>query len=204
MKNARERESRAIELTQFEAALARVVSAPTTLRPFVCDGSPPDCESFIVGANAATVMGDFWDFWHSGIGMDKATWFEAYKADRAQQPLRAGKTRRLALSPTRRNIDLVVEGASPFRCLETNVFSVASSTTALLKPADRTTAVFEFLLQTIKPRVVLAHGAEGPDAVRGLDIPASVELVPHLSRGWSGERARQLGERLRMQLCTAA
>jgi len=92
----------------------------------------------------------------------------------------------------------------PFRCLETKVFSVASSTTALLKPADRTTTVFEFLLQTIKPRVVLAHGAEAADALRALDIPISVEMVPHLSRGWSGERARQLGERLRVQLRAAA
>lgn len=74
---------------------------PTSLRPFVCDGSPLDCEIFIVGANAATAMGDFWDFWLPGVGMDKAAWFAAYKAARAQKPLAPGKTRRMAVSPTR-------------------------------------------------------------------------------------------------------
>ena len=68
-----------MEITQFEAALAELVGRPSDLRPFVCDGSPLDCEIFIVGANAATAMGDFWDFWHPGVGMDKAAWFEAYK-----------------------------------------------------------------------------------------------------------------------------
>ena len=40
-----------------------VLNRETDLRPFVCEGSPIECESFLVGINPASEMSvDFWDF----------------------------------------------------------------------------------------------------------------------------------------------
>ena len=135
-----------MDLLRFEAELEGLVGRPSQLRPFVCDESPLMCSVFIVGANAATSLSrDFWDFWRPGEGFDKAAWFAAYKQDRAQQPLKPGRTRRNAVSTTRRVIDLVVEAAQPVRCLETNVFSTATASLADLSSQARSTEVFDFL-----------------------------------------------------------
>lgn len=36
-------------LSEFSEALLTHIGKPTDLRPFVCDGSPLDCEALIVG-----------------------------------------------------------------------------------------------------------------------------------------------------------
>ena len=90
------------EIEKFEDGLAVLIGAPTDLRPFVCDGSPLTCDVFIVGFNPATTMSaDFWQFWSPGMGFDKVAWFEAYKKDRQHKPLKPGKRRRKAVSPSR-------------------------------------------------------------------------------------------------------
>lgn len=56
-------------LQSFESGLEAIIGRPTTLRPFVCDGSPLDCRVFIVGFNPATDSEvDFWNFWSSHRG----------------------------------------------------------------------------------------------------------------------------------------
>ena len=66
------RKGRAVTLDEFEKQLAGVIGRPTDLRPFVCEGSPLDCDVFIVGSNPATKMeGDWWRFWRPGIWLSK-------------------------------------------------------------------------------------------------------------------------------------
>ena len=86
------------------------------------------------------------------------------------------------------------------RCLETNVFSIATASLADLSFQARSTVVFDFLLRSIKPRLIIAHGR---DAINHLDsdaLDAEVMSVSHMSRGWSEVRARELGELLRTQV----
>lgn len=185
----------------FEKELAVLIGAPTDLRPFVCDGSPLECDVFIVGFNPATTMSaDFWQFWRSGEGFDKEAWLEAYKKDRQVRPLRQGKTRRNSVSPSRRVIDLVLEGASPYRCLETNIYSASTEQAVDLASEQRITAPFDFLLVNIKPRVIVAHGVDAVEHIRKMNVDAKVFSVSHFSRGWSRESALALGAKIKNEL----
>lgn len=205
-------------LNSFASAL-REIAGPDD-RPFVCDGSPLECNVFLVGANPATALTrSFWDFWDDESGFDKAAWFRQYLDDRAKAPLRPGKTRRNAVSNTRRRLDWLAEETAPARCLETNVYSGASEETSLLHEDQKSSIAFDYLVNFIRPRVILAHGEDAirhMEALTGQAIDKGVELrcahgdarfelvaVPHLARGWSQARVRELGKRLhRMALRT--
>jgi hypothetical protein len=187
-------------LQQFQMALENLIGNPTDLRPFVCEGSPLACQIFIIGFNPATELKrSFWDFWQPGYGFQKAAWLELYKQERRDKSLAPGKTRRAEVSNTRRVIEWIVTEAKPVKCLETNLYE-----------QERVTRPFDFLLKTIRPSVILLHGK---DAARHIETtfgmplevnklqPVQVEwgtlqvmAVPHLSRGWSERRAREVGQ----------
>jgi hypothetical protein len=192
-----------ITLDAFQARLEAAIGRPATLRPFVCEGSPLDCRVFIVGFNPATALSaDFWEFWTPGYGFNKAAWFDAYKAERQSKPLRPGKTRRNAVSPTRRVIEWICEAAAPTPCLETNIYAIPSLDIASLNPGDRDLAIFRFLVETIKPSVIVAHGKDAGREAARFSRRAKILKVPHFSRGWSEAKARELGAELRL-LATA-
>lgn len=186
-----------MKLREFEEALARLVGRPTNLRPFVCEGSPLNCEVFLVGFNPATEMtGDFWDHWTTDIGFDKAAWFQAYLADRETRPLKPGKKSRPAISNTRRCLGWIEEGANGVPILETNIFARATATKAELALKDRSSEPFRFLVAAIKPKLIVAHGADAHVAVDQLRTTAQIIKIPHLSRGWSKEGAKEFGRSL--------
>lgn len=188
-------------ISKFEDDFSALIGAPTDLRPFVCDSSPLTCDVFIVGFNPATTMSaDFWQFWNPGEGFDKVAWFEAYKQDRQLKPLKPGKKRRNSVSPSRRVSDLVLEGASPYRCLETNIFSKSTEQAADLATQQRITAPFDFLLANIKPRVIVAHGIDAVEHIRKMNVDAKVIPVAHFPRGWSHKAALELGVKVKNEL----
>jgi hypothetical protein len=189
------------EIEKFEDGLAALIGAPTDLRPFVCDGSPLTCDVFIVGFNPATTMSaDFWQFWSPGMGFDKVAWFEAYKKDRQLKPLKPGKTRRNVVSRSRGVIEMIIEGASPYRCLETNIYAAPTEQASDLAARQRITAPFDFLLSNIKPRVIVAHGVEAVEHIRKMNVDAKILPVSHFSRGWSNEAAVALGVKIKNEL----
>ncbi|WP_287359350.1 hypothetical protein [Mesorhizobium sp.] len=191
-------------LNDFEQGLEARVGRSTDMRPFVCNGSPLKCRVFIVGFNPATTMtASFWDFWQSGYGFDKKAWFDEYKKDRAARPLKPGKTRRNSVSNTRRVIDWITEAASPYDCLETNIYSLPSDDKNGLRQAGRDTTSFTFLLECIKPSVIVAHGEDAIREMLSLAPPAHVIPVKHFSRGWSQKAARALGEEIKSRMCEA-
>lgn len=193
-----------MDLTEFESGLENLIGRPSSLRPFVCDGSPLRCSVFIVGINPATSMtDDFWSSWRTGVGFDKGAWFEAYKRHRAHEPLKPGRTRRNAVSSTRRILDLVVEAAKPVRCLETNLFGVASSAASDLPMSSRSTDVFDFLLRAVQPKLIVAHGSDAAAYVKKHAADIEVWPVSHLSRGWSFDQARDLGGSIRSHVSGA-
>lgn len=188
-------------LEKFEKGLLSLISKPTYLRPFVSDGSPLDCEVFIVGLNPASPMkADFWSFWQSEVGFDKARWFEAYLADRAARPLKPGRKRRNAVSNSRRVIEWLIPALSPAKCLETNIYSAATEELRDLEQERRITAPFDFLIDTIKPAVVIVHGKGAITHLRQKTFPCKVIEVDHFSRGWNKEDVHALGHQVRAVL----
>lgn len=186
-----------ISLKDFERDLAALIGRPTDLRPFVCDGSPLDCTVFLVGLNPATSLdADFWQFWETDRGYDKASWFRQYLAERAAKPLKPGKKFRPAISPTRRNIEAFVQGAGDAHVLETNIYARASEDLKSLDLAGREIAPFRFLVDVIRPKVIVVHGKPAVEAMAKFDIPARVIAADHhFSRQTSRETARALGAR---------
>lgn len=190
-------------IQNFETELATFIGNPTEMRPFICDGSPLNCEVFIVGFNPATAMSeDFWQFWRSGYGFDKDAWFDAYKKDRQLRPLRPGKTRRNSLSNTRRVIEWVLEEAAPIRCLETNIYAVPTEQAVDLISEKRITAPFDYLLARIQPRLIVVHGKDAAVHIQSKGFAGHTIIVPHFSRGWSQMAARTLGLKIRTE-CNA-
>ncbi len=181
-------------LSEFSRDLESLIGKPTDLRPFVCEGSPLECEVFLVGFNPASPMSvDFWDFWKDSYGFNKCAWFEKYKYERRNRPLKRGRTRRNEVSNTRRTIDVVVESARPVKCLETNIYANATEQKSDLKAKDRVTAPFDYLLHEVAPKLVIAHGRDAASYLQGQDLPCELKCVPHFALGWYEQSARDLG-----------
>lgn len=190
-----------LPIETFEQNLADIIGRPTTLRPFICSGSPLACRVFIVGLNPASPMkGTFWDFWRPGVGYDKGAWMDAYLAKRAERPLKPGRTRRPKISPSRAVIECLVEEIGPAACLETNIYATETEEFRDLAVELRNTKPFDFLLATVKPEVILVHGKDAVAHMQNKASAATVLAVPHFSRGWSHERARELGREVRQKL----
>jgi hypothetical protein len=180
----------------------------------VCEGSPLECKIFIVGFNPATELKlFFWHFWQPDYGFQKKEWLEVYKQERRSKPLSPSKTRRNEISNTRRVIEWITAEAMPVKCLETNIYSKPTEQARDLREQERVTKPFDFLLRTIHPQVIFLHGEE---AVKHIQVilkaqfksgslqsikvewgKVHVMAVPHLSRGWSKKRAREIGQVLR-------
>lgn len=185
------------ELSDFSLQL-RALAGGHSVRPFVCDGSPLTCSVFIVGLNPATAMSvDFWEFWSDSTGFDKSRWLDAYRNERSSRPLRAGRTRRSKISPTRRNLDIITESAKPVRCLETNIYSYPTRSAKELKSEHRETEIFDFLMKRIKPALIVTHGVDAERYFREIYTHSTVIFERHLSMGFSHERARELGARIK-------
>ncbi len=163
------------------------MGAPFHDRPFVCEGSPLTCQAFIVGVNAASNMKqNFWDFWRPGYGFERTTWLDAYLAARTKA------------SRTRKAMQMIMDQAKTdygaVRFLETNIFSIPTARESMLKSHQKSTEIFEFLLASINPQVLLVHGAKPVKYVRARGISESTKVIesPHLI--YVGhEQARELG-----------
>lgn len=185
-------------LHEFSCGLASLIGRPTDLRPFVCEGSPLDCDVFLVGINPASEMSvDFWHFWSDSYGFDKRAWYEEYKEERRNRPLKPGRKKRNEVSNTRRIIEEVVLGASPVKCLETNVYAKATKQALDLEEQDRITAPVDYLLRKVAPKLVIAHGQDAAAYLQTQDLPCELMCVSHFARGWSYQRASEFGLRIR-------
>ncbi len=184
-------------LVSFARDLAQIIGRPTSLRPFVCDGNPLDCEVFLVGFNPATALqSDFWTYW-SNRGFERSRWLEDYVAEREARPLREGKKRRTKMSPSRRVIDWIAQSAA-CPVLETNLYAQATHDMRALSEPD--VRPFLFLVEAIKPKVIVAHGMPAHAALSLIKPEATVVEVPHFSRGWSREKALELGREVKALL----
>lgn len=145
---------------EFERTLRQLTDE--SARPFLCHGLPFGCDIFLVGSNPGTDI-PFWKHWTAKRGCDKQAWLTDYLAKHGRY------------GPTRKRIEILFEQLPPGRCVETNAFSAPSSTVSQLSAAQRDSRVFEFLLETMRPRLVFAHGKP---AVEHLERGTNLTL-PH-------------------------
>ncbi|QXI65989.1 hypothetical protein CP157_03781 (plasmid) [Paracoccus marcusii] len=177
------------ELANFATRLKSLIGDPCSGRPFVCTGSPLACRVLIVGQNPAKETANFWRYWSDDDGINRVAWRERYLAKNA-------------LSPTRKRIEHLADLISA-PVLETNIWCVEAGSGKHLTRADRSTAVFEMLLDQIRPAVVVAHGSKAISLLGQMSTRAQVIAVPHLSGlgspkgfGWNDQRLQQLAARV--------
>ncbi len=168
---------------------------------FVCDGSPLTCRIFIVGANPVRQVEKFWDldFWTDSRGFRKTEF-----APELEDP--SGRR-----TKTRKYIDIVADAAGRRDTLDTNVYPYAAPSASDLTAEQKRTDIFEYLLHTIKPRIVLAHGCPAKkffsergitlveDRLKSINLDGlRIKLLPrkHLSFQTSHEEARKIGRKL--------
>lgn len=198
----------------FEYNLRQKLEPYKKARPFICDGNPLECEVFIVGINAATEMDkNFWEFWSTNLGFEKEEWLNQYILERRLKPLKPNKIRRNKLSNTRQRIEWIVSEIKPIKTLETNLFVKATPTADELKKEDRESLIFEYLIETIKPKVIFTHGKEVKkylekifnikivkdeiNEIELLGVKTKIISMNHLSRGWSQNKSREIGTKIR-------
>ena len=129
----------------FDQKLRELTGEAPLVRPFLCEGSPFECEIFLVGINPGKSSG-FWPHWNALRGCDKRGWLQDYLAEHGRY------------SPTRERIERLFKALGPLRCLETNIYTFPSRRESDLDAAHRDTRVFDFLLKTIRPRLLFVHG----------------------------------------------
>ena len=160
-------------LTTFSAELRkRFANAATTdIRPFVCDGNPLNACIFLVGYNAReSSPRSFWDYWNDQKGFNKQRWLGDYRS------ARRARKEKLLLSRTRERIERITNAAKPCQVVETNIYSVASESKRSLRSASKGTAIFDWLLQTIGPAVIILHGVDAQRHLEGLCRKHKIEI----------------------------
>jgi hypothetical protein len=108
----------------------------------------------IVGQNPGTdagMHGYFWEVWNSTTGCNRLLWLKKY------EEVHAG---RLKFKRTRNITNAIFDLLGHECVVETNVYSVPSPPNEAIPVDVKDSSVFEFVFRTVKPRIVLAHGAE--------------------------------------------
>ena len=190
------------DLSEFEVYLRTAAPPLSGLRPFVCEGSPLNCQVALVGYNPATSLSaDFWDFWDAESGFDKERWFETYKQERAAEPLKEGRTRRRQISMTRQRIELFLNGLDT-SCLETNLYWDASPDRAS-RPPTGDGPFGELLQRCPNLRLIVCHDPRAFEQTKRLGLDARTERVDHFAnrkKGWGNAAALALGKEMKVIL----
>jgi hypothetical protein len=135
-----------VMLDEFRLNLERQLPSAYS-RPFVCEGSPLKCRIFIVGTNSARLVEKpFFSFWDPSYGFKKKEFIRELE-------LKPG-----GLTPTRKNIEIIVSAAGQEITLDTNFYLCPTPRAKHLNKEDNNADVFEYLLREIEPEIVLAHG----------------------------------------------
>lgn len=136
------------ELQQFKEGLDAWLDEDPHLRPFVCDGSPLECQVFLVGFNSAKrLQNPFSAYWNDASGFMKSRFLSDYLRERGLvEPI-----------GTRARIERFAAGALPEKCLETNIYAKPSASKRVLARVDPVTGVFDYLLNAIRPKVIVTY-----------------------------------------------
>ena len=177
-------------LEEFEEALVSLIGKPSYLRPFVCDGSPLDCDILLVGFNPKTPLpADYWSFWRASYGFDKRAFEHAYTVKRIAD----GES---VASTTREVMRRLAIGAEGYKIVEANLYAKDSVDERALAQSDRDDRPFQFLLGTLQPRVIVPFGRHARRRFASISVDCQVKPVHHFSRGWGYDTAEAFGAEL--------
>lgn len=184
----------------FDKRLRELTNEAPLARPFLCEGLPMGYKVFLVGINPSKTA-PFWPHWDVTTGCNKQEWLNHYL------DINDGR-----YSPTRKRIEILFKALSPIRCLETNIFTMPTPRATDLAASDRDTGVFDFLLETVRPRVVFVHGKPAVKhlckltqtclpygeftTVKFRGVKFDVIAGHHLSWHWSYAQVEALGKSL--------
>lgn len=170
-------------LTEFSEQLRAIVPEGEGLRPLLCEGNPLACEVAIIGINPATTT-PFWPYWNDQSGMKRAAWIEAYKVQHG-----GFKRSRAALE---RFIPKIAGNV-----VEINAFATQSKRLADLQKQHKTSTLLDFLLGTIRPKVVVYAGAAAfKTASRTSQSLRAVEVQARHFIYWGNEYETELAEQV--------
>jgi hypothetical protein len=192
-----------ITLAEIDRKIRDLVGDDPLSRPFLCHGSPLECQVASVGINPATDT-PFWPYWNAVNGFSKDHWLAEYR----------GRHKRL--KPTRDRLEIFCGAMRPIKCLELNLYTHCSRNEATLAKDYQTTDLFDFMVDAVKPRLLFVHGNSPilhlsrllkarieKDAFTSasylgqpLEIYASCRHMAYVSRGY----ASSMGEKLRVRI----
>jgi hypothetical protein len=145
----------------------------STQRPFVCDGSPLNCSTFIVGYNNAYDIGPFRQVWSDHTGFKKSAFDDLYIQIGGKPNNR---------TTNRYWINLISKAVG--QCVETNIFSKDTKTARSLSAEDKSTEVFDYIFKSAKPSAVFCFNSKTVKELErrlGVSIPLisdRAELLP--------------------------
>lgn len=190
------------DFLRFEKELLEIVGDGHDLRPFICEGSPLLCDVFIVGYNPATATGrQFLSYWEPGYGMRRSDVLGEIRAIRATQKTKTGRSK-AEFSHSRMTIHVLIaagEELGEFRCLETNIYAAEAPAAGDVKAHQRVTRHFDFLLDWVKPKVIISHGKKANAYLRTKALDAEwLTIETHFrSRPYAAARAAaQVAQRI--------
>ncbi|MEJ0077964.1 MAG: hypothetical protein WDO17_21510 [Alphaproteobacteria bacterium] len=174
-------------LAEFHAGLKSILDLQDLRsRPFDSDGSPLKCNIFIVGSNPRmTLDKPFLNYWSNDTGFKKKDFIDDYIAQNGK------------LQPTRCQIEKIItqlarsrpRGATTDRSghirptiLVTNLYPYTSTDEKNLEKGFRKDDVLRYLLRTIKPDAVVAHGSKAmrffkKECERIIDLGENIQEV---------------------------
>lgn len=190
-----------MNLDDFERELRQRIGESQNLRPFVCEGSPWNARysssasirrrrclevSGIAGAQATDSIEEL-----------------GSKSIRRKEPRKNAETNSVIHAVSSSGFSK----ASRMRNASKRIsYSFATPSARELPDSEREAEIFKFLLDAIKPKVIVAHGKEAGELLErsgelastygvpaGNRLPAVLIKKSHFSRGWSREKARELG-----------
>jgi len=135
-----------MSLQLIDASIRKFTGEHAGSRPFLCEGSPLDCVVAQVGINPGTDT-PFWPYWSTKTGCDKQGWLRDYRGRKA------GKR-----TPTRDRIELLNEVLRPNKVLELDLYHQFSASEAGLAADHKSTQLFEYMLDAVRPRLLFVHG----------------------------------------------
>jgi hypothetical protein len=139
-------------LDKFFSKLTVKMQPNLNWRPLVCDGSPLTCRVFVVGYNPATSFTTpFANHWSSDWGFIREKFLEDFRHQRNQHDKLRGTRARLEIIA-----DQFKNNFGRNSILEANIFSKPTARAKELATGDKT--IFKFLMETVRPIIVLVHG----------------------------------------------
>jgi len=142
---------RQITHADIDDAMKGIINQTVSNRPFMCDGSPLNCDVLVIGYNPSTST-PFTPFWTVTNGCDKEGWLKEY-----------AKKNNINMKPTRKRLEILSKniqsvGNGKHKLLEANLYPYGAPSKAKLPKGLHDTKWIKYLLDTLDYKAIIALG----------------------------------------------